>query len=880
MALATCGSMVAELCRLQLLDDPQARELTETLAPRFSVPRDLARELLRREWLTAFQVKLLLQERGDELLFGPYVLLERLGEGGMGQVYKARHRALGRIVAIKIIRKEALANPNAIPRFEREVQASAKLTHPNVVRAFDAAPAGGTYYLAMEFIEGVDLAQLVKQGGPLAVPQACAYVRQAALGLQHAHEMGFIHRDIKPANLFLTRKVQNSRAGSSALLRRPHSSALLARPEFDCPWGLIKILDFGLARLQVPDPRLQQVALTLQGAVMGTPDFLAPEQAWDSHTTDIRADLYSLGCTFYFLLSGRVPFVGGSLPEKLVKHQKADPDPVGKAREEQLTASAPALSPLRRDAMAVPPEVAEVVQRLMAKKPTDRFQTPQELAERLAELQERAFKTPAALTVPIVTSPTPATEPDQSLEATMLVAKTENADSHATTQSLPGLHRPRSRLRTGLVFAGFLACCTLAGRLLSQQSGRADGQTLSEPAPAAVSALARVPDPNPQPRGDKGPDSAAAAWQKLQGATAAAAPTLEELLAFRMQFPGTAQAEAAKMCLIERKSPLDRNTLAAMPKENWPSWLPDRAVALLGTAKALQNGSPLSVAFSPDGTRLARASGDNSIRQWLCGTLKAGPVLQVPQTRLACLVYSPDGTYLAAASPDGSVLLWDIAAGNLQTMARGHQAAVTGLVFAPDGKVLASCGLDGTVKLWDVAAAKLLCTVDDGDGNPALAVAFSPDATTLVCGYKSQCLRLWHLEGDRAKRVQVQHTWKAPVRAVAFAPGGKSLVAGGGNGTLVVCDWDGQACRPRTVLGVAGSPVHVAALSPDGRVLATVSDDKTLRLWDLHTAQQTWQWSDQHLPMSALAFAPDGRHLAVACNQGQTLLLRLAKAAL
>jgi serine/threonine protein kinase len=507
--------MVADLCRLQILDDSQARELAETVAPRFSEPRDLARELLRRNWLTAFQVNQLLHERADELLFGPYVLLECLGEGGMGQVYKARHRALGRIVAIKIIRKEALANPNAIPRFQREVQASAKLTHPNVVRAFDAAQAGGTYYLAMEFIEGVDLAQLIKQSGPLAVPQACDYVRQAALGLQHAHEMGFIHRDIKPANLILTRKAQSRRAGSSTLLRLPPSSALLARPEFACPWGVIKILDFGLARLQAPDPRRQQVALTHQGAVMGTPDFLAPEQAWDSHTIDIRADLYSLGCTFYFLLSGRVPFSGGSLPEKLVKHQKAEPDPVGKARHEQLTAGGTGPSLPRRDATAVPPEVAAVVHRLMAKKRADRFQTPEDLAERLAELQARQFEPTAVIVVPVVKPLAQAAELDRALETTMVVAKTEDADSHATTQSLPGLRRPRHRLRTALVFVAFLVCCTLSARFLIHLSRRADGQILTEPVPTPASA----PAPAPVPGADKAPDPAEAAWRKLLGAT-------------------------------------------------------------------------------------------------------------------------------------------------------------------------------------------------------------------------------------------------------------------------------------------------------------------------------------------------------------------------
>src|SRR5205807_258975 len=170
MTLATCGGILDSLRRLQLVEEPQAREIAGLLQSGLDDPRELARELLRRDWLTAFQVNHLLKDITHALVIGPYVLVHRLGEGGMGQVFKARHRTLGRVVALKLIREEALINPVTIPRFEREIQAAAQLTHPHVVRAFDAGQAEGTYYLAMEFMEGVDLAQLVFQSGPLPVP--------------------------------------------------------------------------------------------------------------------------------------------------------------------------------------------------------------------------------------------------------------------------------------------------------------------------------------------------------------------------------------------------------------------------------------------------------------------------------------------------------------------------------------------------------------------------------------------------------------------------------------------------------------------------------------------------------------------------------------
>jgi serine/threonine protein kinase len=222
--------------------------------------------LLHRGWLTAYQANLLLQGRGSELVLGSYLLQERLGEGGMGAVFKALHRTLGREVALKVIRKERLANPHAVKRFRREVRAAAQLTHPTIVLAFDADQVGSNHFLVMEYVKGSDLSQRVKRHGPLPIDQGCDCIRQAALGLQHAYEKGLIHRDIKPANLLLT------------------------------PQGEVKVLDMGLARL-ASDPEATQASSTLtqEGVVMGTPDYLAPEQALGSPEVDIRADLYALG---------------------------------------------------------------------------------------------------------------------------------------------------------------------------------------------------------------------------------------------------------------------------------------------------------------------------------------------------------------------------------------------------------------------------------------------------------------------------------------------------------------------------------------------------------------------------------------------------------
>lgn len=335
------------------LDASQLSEVERTLLPQFPDPTDLSRELVRLGWLTQFQAGMLLRGRGQHLLVGQYVLLERLGEGGMGQVFRARHRSLDRIVALKFLRKEQLGNRHAVRRFHREIQAVAQLSHPNIIHAYDAMEYGGMNILVMEYVEGTDLSRLVKRHGPLACPRVQDYLRQAAAGLQHAHERGLVHRDIKPSNLLLTASPPSHRHLGSD----PASPGEYAE-------GLIKILDLGLARCRWVDEDAGS-SMTQDGVVMGTPDYIAPEQARSAHHADIRADLYSLGCTAYFMLVGHPPFPTGSIAEKLLKHQAKPPVPVTELRPD------------------VPLPLASVIHRLLAKRPRDRFQTPAELVAAL-----------------------------------------------------------------------------------------------------------------------------------------------------------------------------------------------------------------------------------------------------------------------------------------------------------------------------------------------------------------------------------------------------------------------------------------------------------------------------------------------------------------
>jgi serine/threonine protein kinase len=313
-----------------------------------AVVHDVMMRWVEQGWLTRFQIDHIMQGRAAELRLENYVLLEPLGAGGMGQIYKARHKRLHYVVAVKVIRHDRLTDPQAIARFYREMRAVAKLSHPNIVRAFDGGECKGQHYIVMQYVPGPNLHELVKRQGSLFLSQACNYVRQAALGLQHAHEQGMVHRDIKPQNLIL-----------------------------DWKGAVIRILDMGLARIDALG-ELSSNELTNDGVIVGTPDFMAPEQADNSHTADIRADLYSLGCTFYFLLTGKVPFPGGTLLSKIDRHRWEEPPSVARLRPE------------------VSPWLAEVLRRLMAKRPAERYQTPEELIAELDSLGQERFALPAS----------------------------------------------------------------------------------------------------------------------------------------------------------------------------------------------------------------------------------------------------------------------------------------------------------------------------------------------------------------------------------------------------------------------------------------------------------------------------------------------------
>ena len=336
----TCPACQSQLETLDGLTDTVITCLRHAVPDEADSDDSLLKEVLSRiESITSEPVSDSQDHAHEAVLpqqIGQYRLVEKLGQGGMGAVYKAFHTKLKRTVAVKLLPAYRQRSPQAVSRFHREMEAVGRVDHPNIVRAHDAGEADGQFFLVMEFVEGATLSSLVCSVGPLDVANACEIIRQAAVGLHHAHEHGLVHRDVKPSNLMLTTT------------------------------GVVKVLDLGLARLQAE--ACGDGDATASGQIMGSADYMAPEQGSNSRDADARADLYALGCTLYFFLAGRPPFGDqrhSTFLEKVMAHANEDVVPINQIRPD------------------VPGQLMAVLNRMLAKSPANRFPTAAEVAESL-----------------------------------------------------------------------------------------------------------------------------------------------------------------------------------------------------------------------------------------------------------------------------------------------------------------------------------------------------------------------------------------------------------------------------------------------------------------------------------------------------------------
>jgi serine/threonine-protein kinase len=704
-----------------------------------------------------------------------YKIVGKVGQGGMGHVFKARQDRLNRMVALKIIRKESMSqDPAAIRRFQREARAAAQLSHPNIIVIYDFNQFDDTYFLAMEYVEGIDMHNLVQDFGPLRPDIAALFTRQVALGLQHAHTQGMVHRDIKPSNLMVTLPPSEARRSSqeNQLLFRPDEDHLLQ--------GVVKILDMGTALVtQAIDTGSEQ--WTKQGALMGTPDYLAPEQAIDSHSVDIRADLYSVGCTMYYLLTGKPPFGEFPLMRKLMLHQSEEAKPIRELQPE------------------VPPDLEAIARRLMAKRKEDRFQTPAELVEALqqvlkqpmASVQPQAPPTGNRILDPRTPTPdwTPPPVKDKSRPPSTPLPSTSAANITPPSLAKPSLPD---------VFSG----------------REAAARPKSDPG-AGISS-------------DSSSSSISMEGVELEEGGALKAPKIIAVMTGH-----------TSMVAAMAFSP-SRNTLAsAAVHGNVRLWdfygkKPSEKVSFQATLNDIH-----ALAYAPDKKTLATGSGSLDGTVWLWDLMHPMPrvkaTLEGHAAPVDALTYSADGLLLATGSCDKTIRVWDLSADEPAEHAvfKGHTDYLKALAFTSDGKTLISGSQDGSVRLWRKAGfwSRPQLAVLEGGWGAVHSLAVSPDNSTLAFGPIDETIRLWDLRGEKPQEAGGLRGHAGVVRRILF-PDTKTMVSVCDGGRIIL--WDLATLTKTREWQLPQENRSSVSLTHDGRYAATGLTDGSVHVFRLY----------------------------------------------
>jgi serine/threonine protein kinase len=746
-----------EACRAAASVAIRARPTNYSAAP--SLAEWLGESHAPATIVSQFQAEAIVGGRTGSLELGPYLLLDRLGIGGMGDVYRAWHRLLRREDAVKTVRPELASNASALKRFLREAEAAAKLRHPNVVQVYTADRAGPGYYLAMEFVPGTDLGKLVCARGPLPEATACAYVRQAADGLHHAYTSGLVHRDVKPANLLVTRD------------------------------GLtVKVADFGLVRA-FEDGAASE--FTSSGAVLGTIDYMAPEQAEDAHAADTRADVYALGCTLYFLLVGAVPYPGGTIRNKLERH---------------ATAPVP-------DVVARPPvsgAVNAIVKKCMAKRPEDRYQTPGEVSAALRALDPN---------VPRVV----AVAPSDPFDMSALAPQEQPTEALSKEEALRERDEPRRRepVRVPL-WAGaavLLALAVVVVAALKWPKGSESAKIDPQPDPPARPNLTvptvRPKEPNPKrptavPLPKPAPGGApwnfvSACWSArtdkvrvvgflADGSICAGRAGQKELAgsdsgywevwskaggaAIRSHRPdGTADYELP-MCVhpnalvTDRFRRLDPTTFRPIEPlvTNFMGIGAGRGGSI-DAARPTGNGKFVVGSVSPEGEGETR----HALVAWEAATghVRTGRGVDTSDD-MKTVATDHTGETIATTTVTGRLVVFS-ASGKRNREWDGPNPA-NEVALSPDGKKLYSAHRDKGVCAW---------TIDDGKLETELPLAWmvrcavtSPDGRWLAT--VGEAVVVWDLEAKpRAVGYELAEHWTGDLMSVAFSADGNRLVVGG-----------------------------------------------------------------------------------------------------
>ncbi len=811
--------------------------------------------------------------------FGDYELLEEIGRGGMGIVYKARQMSLDRIVAVKVLLSGRLASPAFVQRFRTEAAAAASLHHPNIVAIHEVGFRDGQHFFAMDYVAGRSLADIVLDR-PLPARRAASYVKTITDAIQYAHERGILHRDLKPSNVLID--------------------------ENDQP----RVMDFGLAKRLEKDTEL-----TLSGQVLGSPNYMAPEQAAARRgQVGKRSDVYSLGGILYNLLTGRAPFLADTVAKTLYQVQNNEP------------VSPQLLNP------SIPRDLATICLKCLEKEADKRYATALELAEdisrflnhkpilarpvgRLEKFWRGCRRNPIVATLITTVALVFLAgfagvlwQWQQSERNRMLAdARLYAADMKLAQQAWEegNLVRAQSLLRAHLPQAGQEDLRGFEWRYLwklCQDESQYSFTNFTHEVRCAVFS----PDYSVL---------AVGSGKTITFLDVASRREVDVLTDTGGWITALAFSPTAKNILAIAESPdeaMGRSNLTrAFKSGEYPKvtggnsmiklW--NLATKELVTTFHGHTAEIQSIAFSPDGKRLASASWDGTVRFW--DTVSQEPaetpplehhyeVLDVAFTRdgkiLACLggrphlelcdaatgnvieeynfahtacplamAFSSNGQTLATVSNDGIILLWDFASRPKRSKFTGHQGPIESVAFAPDGRLLATGGTDNTIRIWDITTERQAAILR-GHQAPVEWIAFTPDGKTLVSAGLDRNVKVWNVVPPGDANILKGHTeW---VDAVVFSPDNKTLASVDYGGFLVKL-WDVPSRRFLTNLLGHTDVARCAAFSPNGKILATGSHDRTVKLWDLSLLKEIGTLGTEFEVLS-VAFSPDGNTLAAA----------------
>ena len=914
------SQFVKSLTKSGLMTSQQVEAFIEKLPPE-KKPEDgktLAQELVRHKKLTKFQAQAVYQGKTKGLTLGDYVVLDRIGQGGMGQVFKARHKVMKRVVALKTLPAAATNSERAVQRFHREVEVAARLSHPNIVTAHDAGESHGLHYLVMEHVDGDDLATVVKQRGRLTVKTVIDYILQAAKGLEYAHKQKVIHRDIKPSNLLLDRE------------------------------GTVKVLDMGLARLNQtmgPD-QSEQETLTGTGQVMGTIDFMPPEQAENTKQADERSDIYSLGCTLYYLLTGEAIYHGDTTVMKILAHRETE------------------IPSLRRELPEVSEQLDAIYQKMVAKKPDDRYGS---MAEVIAELEKCASppeEIPETATFEGIT-PRGKLAGDQTLDLNMPVISPVDEFRKARPKKAKKVKLEKKHIIFGSIAVGVLLILGLLGVVFSMQTPEGtlivevnqanaeisvdDGKvTLKSPSDSEPVEVEVAEGKHTLKITKGGFHTFAREFEITSGGEEVIRVTLvpleKEVVAKPKPTPTPKSVTASSSGGNWALEFDGKDDWVQIPKLDYDGTYPITIEAYAKPAIGMGSGAVIhtrgclldrsdsdpaywqlmivtsSGTYIKGGKEQERQRRDhvagifdgNTLRVWVNGREHTSSITLIghngesrkqpsDEAISGKIRYQKDCGFLIGATKThdhetdrrfhgtiDEVRISNIARytkdftpqrrfePDKHTMALYHFDGGSGDVLKDssgnghDGKIVGAkwVKVDEGVEVDEehpiaggkVESVKPLRTLE-GPGKEAQCVAFSPDGSLLACSGKR--IILWDTSSWVVTK-PLNHPDGGWYPSVSFSPDGASLAAAHSDttGEFMIGLWDVTTGEPRWHLPSGHESWGCVASAPDGSFLASTGTEPQVKLWDVNTRQVQDTLRSQQTEVRDIAFSPDGSLLA------------------